>query len=169
MSPIDVGTFGGKARLVVDDEYFDVARTVIREARHTCLASLFIVDLKSDPQHSGASPFELLKDLRDAHWRGANVKLLIGGSRSNLLIAETAEVARYVVLGLGISARWLTSQDVRGSHAKLLIADERVLAGSHNWSMPAFTSQIQDSVLVESAGLAAYMGGYFMKQWQRAE
>jgi phosphatidylserine/phosphatidylglycerophosphate/cardiolipin synthase-like enzyme len=107
--------------------------------------------------------------MRDARWRGVRVQLLVGGSRSNLLIAETAEIARYVAIELGVPCRWLTSQDVRGSHAKTIICDEHVLTGSHNWSAPAFSGQVQDSILIESAEMSAYLMAYFERQWERAE
>jgi phosphatidylserine/phosphatidylglycerophosphate/cardiolipin synthase-like enzyme len=166
---LKAGSSHATARLIVDDEYYGVARALIAQARRACLASIFIVDLKAGQLDRDARVFQLLKLLREASWRGVQVRLLLGGSRSNLLIAEAAEVARYVSLELGIPCRWLTSQDVRGSHSKFIISDSRVLTGSHNWSAPAFTDQTQDSLLLESAALAAYLTAYFNRQWNRAE
>lgn len=169
MAMLTAGTTHAQARLVKDDEYYGTARALIARARRHCLISLFIVDVKSGQQDRDAKVFGLLKLLRDASWRGVRVKLLIGGSRSNLLIAETAEIARHVALELGLPCRWLTGQDIRGSHSKLLVCDDRILTGSHNWSAPAFSSQVQDSVLIDSADMAAYLSSLFYKQWERVQ
>lgn len=86
-----------------------------------------------------------------------------------MAIAEASEAARARALDLGVPCRWLTSVPVRGSHAKLVVCDERVLLGSHNWSAGAFDGQVQDSVLVESADLAAHLAPTFERDWARGE
>jgi phosphatidylserine/phosphatidylglycerophosphate/cardiolipin synthase-like enzyme len=169
VSVFKVGTTSAGVRFVPDDEYYPIARHLITQAHRTCLVSMFIIDLKSGQFDRDAKVFQLLKLVREASWRGAAAKVLIGGSRSNLLLAEVAEIARYVSLELGIACRWLTSQDVRGSHAKLVLSDQRILTGSHNWSAEAFTNQTQDSVLIDSPALSAYLASYFESQWRRAE
>jgi phosphatidylserine/phosphatidylglycerophosphate/cardiolipin synthase-like enzyme len=99
-----------------------------------------------------------------------DVRLLIGGSRTNFEIAEISDLARARALQLGIPCRWLTSRDVRGSHAKVVVADHETLVGSHNWSPGAFgDDQTQDSLWVASADLAAYLASEFRTQWRRAE
>lgn len=64
--------------------------------------------------------------------------------------------------------RLLAARPRRGSHVKLVIADERVLTGSQNWSHGAFFEQTQDALLLDSAALAAQLGVLFAGQWQRA-
>ena len=167
MRALALGISGGQARLVADQQYYEVARQLIAQARNICLASLFIVDLKTSGTEPDLKVYELLKLLQQAQWRGVRTRLLIGGSRKNVIIAESAEIARYTALRLGLECKWLTSEDVRGSHCKLVVSDDSVLIGSHNWSAPAFTSQIQDSLLIKSSGLAAYFAAYFDRQWNR--
>ena len=157
-----------KVRLVSDDQYLPVLRSLIANATWRCLCSLFLADL------SPAGDRELLVDsvlleLQEARWRGVDARLLIGGSRSNFEIAELSELARARALQIGLPCRWLTSKKVRGSHTKVVVADDAVLTGSHNWSVGAFTDQSQDSLLVESADLAAYSAALFRRQWKRAQ
>jgi phosphatidylserine/phosphatidylglycerophosphate/cardiolipin synthase-like enzyme len=167
MSALALGVSAGQARLVADQQYYDVACQLIAQARNICLASLFIVDLKTSGTEPDLKVYELLKLLQQAQWRGVRTRLLIGGSRENVIIAESAEIARYAGLRLDLECKWLTSEDVRGSHSKLVVSDNSMLIGSHNWSAPAFTNQIQDSLLIESSGLAAYFAAYFDRQWNR--
>lgn len=111
----------------------------------------------------------LLEQLARTAWRGADARLLIGGSRSNVLIAEASHAALGVAKKLGISTRWLSAHTARGSHVKLVIIDDRLLLGSHNWSGGALGGQQrQDSLLIISADLAEYCTSFFDEQWNRA-
>lgn len=161
---IPVGVLDARARLVADDEYLPQIRALVAGARQTCLCSMFIVDL-TPRVHGRPIVDSVLADLAEARWRGVDVRLLIGGSRDNTEIAETADVARARALQFGIPVRWVTSHPRRGTHAKLVIVDDFVLTGSHNWSAGAFTNQTQDSVLVASKDLALYLTAMFERSW----
>lgn len=156
-----------RVALISDATYFDTVQYIIAKSNKVCWASLFIVELKSGSSDPDIKVFQVLRLLKEAQWRGVDVKLLIGGSRDNVQIAESSEVARSVAINMGLDCKWITSSDVRGSHCKLVIADNMVLTGSHNWSAPAFTNQIQDSLLVDSSAMAAYSQRIFYNQWNR--
>lgn len=165
---LPVGVRSTKVALVSDGEYYVTLRGLIAQASTCCYASVFIVDLNAhhDPD---ARVLRLLQALQGAGWRGVDVRLLIGGSQSNLAIDEASHIARHVALSLGIDCRLLSGdEDRRGSHAKVVTVDDIVLSGSHNWSSGAFSGQVQDSLLVESRPLAAYMRAAFEEQWSRA-
>ena len=106
--------------------------------------------------------------MADAVWRGVDARLLIGGSRTNTELIELAYAGRQRALALGVPCRWLTASRQRGSHSKFVVADDAVLCGSHNWSAIAFRDSTQDSVLLRSPDLAAYIASLFEKQWLRA-
>jgi phosphatidylserine/phosphatidylglycerophosphate/cardiolipin synthase-like enzyme len=164
---LPVAVTGARVRLVPDADYAPTLQAMIAGARWRLLCSIFIVDLAPARDRELVIDTVLL-DLQEARWRGVDVRLLIGGSRTNFEIAELSDLARARALQLGIDCRWMTSTRVRGSHTKLVVADEDVLTGSHNWSLGAFTNQLQDSVLVSSPDLAAYCASLFRRQWRRA-
>jgi phosphatidylserine/phosphatidylglycerophosphate/cardiolipin synthase-like enzyme len=143
-------------------------RSLLAHAVQHLWCSLFIVDLL--PLRDKKLGVDgILQELDAAVWRGVDTRLLVGGSRTNFTIAHIAELARARALELGVPCRWLTSKNVRGSHMKLVIADEYVLTGSHNWSAGAFGGrQTQDSILIASADFAAYASRVFARQWARA-
>jgi phosphatidylserine/phosphatidylglycerophosphate/cardiolipin synthase-like enzyme len=168
--PIPLAVGQALVRPIADQAYLPALLGLVAEARRRLLCSMFIVDVT--PRLAGGFEIDdILGALAEARWRGVEVRLLIGGSRDNLALAEVAEAARARALTLGLSCRWLTSREVRGSHAKIVIADEHVLTGSHNWSPGAVagSDQTQDSVLVRSADLAAVLTARFEAQWQRAD
>jgi phosphatidylserine/phosphatidylglycerophosphate/cardiolipin synthase-like enzyme len=165
--PIPVGVSGGRASLVPDQTYQPTLVSLVDGAVRRCLCSVFIVDV-SPLRDRSLRVDALLQALGAARWRGVDVRLVIGGSRGNLDIAETADVARARARELGVPCRWATSARRRGTHAKLAVVDDFVLTGSHNWSGGAFRDQVQDSVLVASTDLAAYLTSLFEQQWTEA-
>lgn len=165
---IDVGVAESQVSRVADGAYPDVLASLVSNAQRRCLCSVFIVDV--DPvRDPDLLVHDVLQRLQASDWRGVDVRLLIGGSRRTLQIAESAQAARTAAIAMGVTARWLSSRPVRGSHAKLVIADNTVLVGSHNWSAGAFSGQRQESVAVASPGLAEFFAAKFDEQWARAE
>src|SRR5690348_10236732 len=122
----NLGVLNSTVAMISDQAYFDVLKTLILKANSKILASVFIVDVNGH-NDSELKIYQILKYLQDAIWRGVEVKLLIGGSRENLLIAESAQIARDIAIQLGIACKWLTSGPTRGSHCKFIVADALVL------------------------------------------
>jgi phosphatidylserine/phosphatidylglycerophosphate/cardiolipin synthase-like enzyme len=168
--PIPLGVSDARVALVADGDYGVTLLALADSAARRLLCSLFIVDV-SPTANQRVDVDGFLARLVDAAWRGADTRLLIGGSRDNIALIEAAEAARARARAVGLPCRWLTSRNVRGSHAKIVVADDLVLTGSHNWSAGAVagTTQTQDSVLVASRELAALQASRFEEQWLRAE
>jgi phosphatidylserine/phosphatidylglycerophosphate/cardiolipin synthase-like enzyme len=155
---------GATCELLQDRDYGPALRQSVQSSARRCLCSLFIIDLKA--RCSGHCAAEVVDDLEDAVWRGVDVRVLIGGSRSTFAIAEAAAIAVEHLTARGIPARWLTAErGVRGSHAKTVVADETVLLGSHNWSPGSFNRDTQDSVRIASAPLAEFLAIDFESRW----
>lgn len=167
-APLRVGATGPAIGLVSDESYFDALHGLIASSIHHCLANIFIVDL-APARDRALAVDDVLQALRAAAWRGVDVRLLLGGSRDNFEIAQMTDAARTRALELGIPCRWITSVNVRGSHSKVVVVDDTVLLGSHNWSPGAFGGQTQDSVLIASPDLAAYLRASFDRRWAEAE
>jgi phosphatidylserine/phosphatidylglycerophosphate/cardiolipin synthase-like enzyme len=155
-----------KTALVSDRRYPKVLSGMIERARERVWASLFMVDLDvaTDRKHAVLG---ILDELAATRWRGADVRLIVSGSRDNLIIAEATATAVAVSRQMGIPTKWLGARARRGSHAKFVIADNEVLLGSHNWSPTAFLTSKQDSAWFESPSLAAYLCSLFAAQWLR--
>lgn len=154
--------------LVPDASYGPALLRLIRTAKRRVWASMFMVETNPDIDLNNRVP-ELLRELAQAHWRGIDVLLLLGGSRSNLEIAEHVAAATLIARHLGLPVRTLGSPELRGSHTKAVVADDSVLTGSHNWTTGALSVHTQDSVLVHSPALAAFVSHLILTQWRRAK
>lgn len=160
-----LGVADARAALVSDEQYGVAVRDLVRGCVHRCLASLFIVD--PTPANDGDLVVDaLLHDLAGAQWRGADVRLLIGGSRENGRIRDATLLGRARAQQLGVEARLLAARDQRSDHTKVVVVDDTVLVGSHNWSAGALTGQTQDSVLIQDRNLAAYFTHRFESRWR---
>lgn len=156
-----------KAKAITDGNYYSCALNLIRSCQHQCLSSMFIIDHSLDREDVTLVD-NLLIELASAHWRGVETQLLIGGSRTNARIRGSALLAKVRAQELGIDTRLAAAVKASSSHTKLLIADDWVLTGSHNWSRSMVGGQIQDSVLVQSKTLSAELRSYFESQWNDA-
>jgi phosphatidylserine/phosphatidylglycerophosphate/cardiolipin synthase-like enzyme len=154
--------------IIPDGEYLTFVRRLFAESRRRCLASLFLV---------GDAPWRdrefvmdgLLLSLAQARWRGADARLLVGGARSNPMMVQMAEAARKRAGILRVPCRWLTDIPKLAGHAKVVIADDYVVVGSHNWMTgPTAAKPAQDSVCVSSTSLAHRLERRFGEQWQAA-
>lgn len=148
-----------------DDQYYENAIKIIQTSIHICLASIFIIDHGFELSLKKKID-SLIYEMSCANWRGVNTKLIIGGSRTNdsILIPSLAAKAR--AQELGVDVKIASSIKDQNSHVKLLIADDKIITGSHNWSGALSGNQTQDSVLVESQLLANKMINYFEYQWE---
>ena len=149
---------------ISDEAYFPAALALLRAAQVRCLISMFIVDhdLRGDP---GARIDVLLVELAAARWRGVDVKLLVGGSRTSWPIMTSCLTAVARAKELGVAARLAATRPDQDTHLKLLIADDGVLSGSHNWARGAIGGQTQDSALFAHATMAATLAREFAAQW----
>ena len=152
--------------LIPDAEYLGFVRRLFSDAKRRCFASLFLTGVGS----WRAREFDmdgLLLALVEARWRGVDARLLVGGARTSPAMIQMAEAARKRARVLRVPCRWLTSIPKVAGHAKVVIADDHVLVGSHNWTDGGFNGK-SDSVCVASASLAHRLEKRFEQQWAEA-
>lgn len=162
------GVEGASVALVADAHYHSVVRHLAGISTSRFLANIFIVD-PTPARDPDLNVDSLLIELRCAAQRGVDVRLLIGGSRTNPLISEVTVMAQWRSQQLGLSSRLVSLLPNTSSHVKMVVADDYVLSGSHNWSGGAFSSlQVQDSILIVSPDAASYLATRFEKNWRAA-
>ena len=153
--------------LIPDRDYLSFVGRLFAGAERRCLASLFLVD--GAPWRDREFVMDgILVALAEASWRGVDARLLVGGSRSSAMMLQVAEAARKRARILRVPCRWLTSIPKLAGHAKVVIADNHVLVGSHNWSSRPFEREAPDSVCVSSVSLSHLLDKRFRQQWQTA-
>jgi phosphatidylserine/phosphatidylglycerophosphate/cardiolipin synthase-like enzyme len=153
------------AALVFDGEYVAAAGDAIRNSRERAYCSMFLID----PVDPSGRVDQLLDALGDAAWRGVDTRVVIAGAREIVDMVLLSASALSVLNSLSVPCRWLTSMPERGSHAKILVADNTCFVGSHNWTSGAMSGkQRQESLVVVSPTAATILSATVLEQWNRA-
>lgn len=147
---------------VADQHYSRVATRLISHAAVRCLCSMFIVDIK--PRRGQFLVDDLLLELQSCRRRGVDVRVVVSGSNDALAILESSAVAVRRFRQLKIPVRW-AAEAMRPNHSKVLVCDNEVILGSHNWSANAFRGSSQDSVLIASKELSDHLAASFERRW----
>jgi phosphatidylserine/phosphatidylglycerophosphate/cardiolipin synthase-like enzyme len=152
-----------------DKDYYWFVLDALRMAIRRVWASIFIVNVKraDDPRREVRS---LLHELSDARRRGIDVRVLVGDAADNLSLHETNLVARTFMRTLHIPTTRPRMPDRSGSHDKyVIIDDELLILGSHNWTDTAFNRSTEDSLAVYSRDLVRMQETEFLSQWPAPE
>jgi hypothetical protein len=151
--------------LIPDRDYLSFVSRLFAVAERRCLVSVFLV---SAPWRERERVMNgLLHELAAATRRGIDARLLVGGAQSNPLMVQLAEAARTRARALHVPCRWITSIPRVAGHSKVVICDDNVLVGSHNWSESG-RDDPGDSVYVTSGSLGRLLDRRFRQQWVSA-
>ncbi len=145
------GDPGSEVSRVFDRDYEPAALSIIDGAEdHVYVIEYVIYD---DGVVAG-----LLDAMVAAHDRGVDVRILAD--------EEAAETAQAIdaLAAAGVDAK-LDSPSTT-VHNKLILADDQVLVGSHNFSDNAMTENHEASLLVRDPDVATWYEGYFQAMWQ---
>jgi cardiolipin synthase len=148
------------SRLVFDEQYFDVCLTLLRSARESIYLSTFLVNLQTYRKHEKAR--ELLEALKDAAYRGVDVKILLNRYQPQKKVTKLNDLAAKYLFVAGIEARFLPNN--RCCHAKFIVVDKRtLLLGSHNWTRKALERNFELSLFLDDEILACELSEWFLR------
>jgi cardiolipin synthase len=148
-----------QSRLILNEEYFQVAHREIRNAKKSIYLIAYLFLLYDYP---GAYSNRILKDLIDARERGVAVHVILDypqpkymskGGPKNREVYEKLKDA-------GIDVRFDSSN--KRTHDKVLIIDgETIIVGSHNYSFSGLKYNNEASLLVRDRAKAKRLIKYF--------
>jgi len=132
-----------------DRDYFDVTLASIEAAKRRIWASLFIYDIRPGQDLEGLV-LELTTALIERRRCGVDVRVLITGHVRTQSISVANLASGLYLARAGVPQRRIFSTDAirKGSHAKFAIFDDTAVLGSQNWTDDAFTTNIEDAVLL---------------------
>jgi phosphatidylserine/phosphatidylglycerophosphate/cardiolipin synthase-like enzyme len=145
-------------QLVVDTQYFQVAKKMISEAKSSIQVMMF--EMGYYDQHPDTPSNLLIKELIDARKRGVKVEVILevreGEDRTTNRNRHTGKIlseGRVDVIYDSFS---------KTTHAKLMVVDGQLsLLGSTNWTYYALTENNEASILVRSKEVARALQDYF--------
>ena len=147
-------------QLVIDAQYFQVAKKIIQEAKHSIQVMMF--EMGYYDQHSNTPSNLLIKELIAARKRGVKVAVILevreGEDRTTKRNRHTGKILSEG--GVEIIYDSLS----KTTHAKLMVVDSQLtLLGSANWTFYALTNNNEASVLIRSKEVAKELIDYFNK------
>ena len=147
-------------QLVTDAQYFQVAKKMIQEAKHSVQVMMF--EMGYYDQHPNTPSNLLIKELIEARKRGVKVEVILeikeGEDRTTKRNRHTGKI-----LSEG-GVEVIYDSLSKTTHAKLMVVDGQLsLLGSTNWTYYALTNNNEVSVLIRSKEVAKELIDYFNK------
>lgn len=145
-------------QLVLNDQYFQVARKMIQEAKHSIQVMMF--EMGYYDEHPNTPSNLLIKELISAKKRGVKVEVILEVKEGEDRTTERNRHTGEILSEAGVDVIYDSLS--KTTHAKLMVVDGRLsLLGSTNWTYYALTNNNETSVLVRSKEVAKAFGDYF--------
>lgn len=158
------------AEWLFDDHYISFVRACLVGARQRVFVQQFVVDPRPEEDRQCEVRY-LLHALAEAAHRGLDVRVLLAQVLVERPIPiDINEPAARFLVKRGVQVRRYPEVLRRQMHAKVLLVDENtVVAGSHNWTPGAFQLNSETSMVIKSEDCAAYAAECFGRLWSKAE
>jgi len=145
-------------QVVLDNQYFEVAKKIIQEAKHSIQVMMF--EMGYYDEYPAALSNLLIRELIKAGKRGVKVEVILevkeGEDRTTARNRQTGKI-----LSEG-GVEVIYDSASKTTHAKLMIVDGKLsLLGSTNWTYYALTSNNEASALIRSKEVAKAFVDYF--------
>ena len=152
---------------IVNDNYFNITFPEISSAK----SSIDIVLYEFKWYDSNNSVVKIRNALVSAAERKVSVRVILDQAnyrdQETELSKENRKTGNYL-MSKGIEVKYDSLKQT--THNKMLIIDnEIVILGSHNWGYSAFTKNNEASILIKDAKVAEYYNNYFEVLWKAAK
>ncbi len=145
-------------QLVMDEQYFQVAKKMIQEAKSSILIMMF--EMGYYEKHPNTPSNILIRELIEAKKRGVRVEVLLEVREGKDRTTERNLHSGKILSGGGVKV--IYDSLLKTTHAKWMVVDEEMaLVGSTNWTYYALTNNHEVSVLIRSKAFAKSLIHYF--------
>ena len=157
-SPLSHSFPAEDVRVVIDAQYFQVAKKMIQEAKTSIQVIMF--EMGYYDKHPNTPSNLLIKELIDAKRRGVKVEVILEVKEGEDRTAKRNRHTGKILSEGGVEV--IYDSLIKTTHAKMMVADrELTLLGSTNWTYSAMTSNHETSVLIRSKEVAKAFLDYF--------
>jgi len=156
--PHAMGLPAEDVQLVTDADYFQVAKKIIQESKHSIQVMMF--EMAYDDRNPNSPSNLLVRELINAQKRGVKVEVVLEVREGE---DRTAKRNRHTGKFLSDGGVEVTYDSLfKTTHAKCMVVDGKLtLLGSTNWTYFALTSNHEASVLIRSKEVAKALVDYF--------
>jgi len=145
-------------QLVLDAQYFQVAKKMIQEAKHSVQVMMF--EMGYYDRNPNTPSNLLIKELIDAKKRGVKVEVILEVREGEDRTAKRNRHTGKILSEGGVEV--IYDPLFKTTHAKLMMVDGKItLLGSTNWTYYALTNNHEASILIRSKEVAKAFTDYF--------
>jgi phosphatidylserine/phosphatidylglycerophosphate/cardiolipin synthase-like enzyme len=145
-------------QLVTDAQYFQTAKKLIREAKHSIQVMMF--EMGYYDRNPNTPSNLLIRELINARKRGVTVEVLLEVREGEDRTAKRNRHTGKILSEEGVEV--IFDSLSKTTHAKCMVVDGKLtLLGSTNWTYYALTSNHEASVFIRSKELAKTLLEYF--------
>jgi len=145
-------------QLVVDEQYFQIAKKMIQEAKSSILIMMF--EMGYYEKHPNTPSNLLIRELIEAKKRGVRVEVILEIREGKDRTSERNQQTGKLLSESGVQV--IFDSLLKTTHAKGMVVDgELALIGSTNWTYYALTNNHEVSVLIRSKEFAKAFTDYF--------
>jgi phosphatidylserine/phosphatidylglycerophosphate/cardiolipin synthase-like enzyme len=156
--PLSFGFPAEDIQLVTDAQYFQVAKKLIQEAKHSIQVMMF--EMGYYDKYPNTPSNLLIKELMNATKRGVKVEVILEVKEGEDRTAKRNRHTGKILSDGGVEV--IYDPLFKTTHAKLMVVDGRLtLLGSTNWTYYALTNNNEASVVIRSQELAKAIMDYF--------
>ncbi len=156
--PIALGLPAEDVQLVTDAQYFQIAKKLIREAKHSIQVMMF--EMGYYDRNPNTPSNLLIKELINAKKRGVKVEVLLEVREGEDRTAKRNRHTGKILSEGGVEV--IYDSLFKTTHAKCMVVDGKLtLLGSTNWTYYALTNNHEASVLIRSKEAAKAFVDYF--------
>jgi len=157
-SPCSHGFPAEDVQLVMDAQYFQVAKKMIYEAKTSIQVMMF--EMGYYDQYPNTPSNLLIKELIDAKKRGVRVEVILEVKEGKDRTTERNRHTGKILSEGGVEV--IYDPLFKTTHAKLMVVDGKLtLLGSTNWTYYALTNNNEASILIRSKEVARALLDYF--------
>jgi phosphatidylserine/phosphatidylglycerophosphate/cardiolipin synthase-like enzyme len=145
-------------QLVMDVQYFQTAKKLIQEAKHSIQVMMF--EMGYYDRNPNTPSNLLIRELINAKKRGVKVEVLLEVREGEDRTAKRNRHTGKILSDGGVEVVYDSLS--KTTHAKCMVVDGKLtLLGSTNWTYYALTSNNEASVLIRSKEVAKAFTDYF--------
>jgi phosphatidylserine/phosphatidylglycerophosphate/cardiolipin synthase-like enzyme len=157
-APHSSGLSAGDIRVVVDAQYFQVAKKMIQEAKTSIRVMMF--EMGYYEKHHDTPSNLLIKELIGAKKRGVKVEVILEIREGDDRTTKRNRQSGKMLSDGGVEVIYDSLS--KTTHAKLMVVDgELILLGSTNWVFSSLTNNHEVSILIRSKEVAKELIDYF--------
>lgn len=145
-------------QVVLDAQYFQIAKKLMREAKHSIQVMMF--EMGYYDRNPNTPSNLLIKELIDAKKRGVKVEVILEVREGEDRTAKRNRHTGKILSDGGVEVIYDSLS--KTTHAKCMVVDGKLtLLGSTNWTYYALTRNNEASVLIRSKEVAKAFLDYF--------